>query len=60
MVGAVVSSPRATWLGAIAACLQGIKKVDGYNTDAGLTVTLEPLAPVAFIPPTPTLPCARA
>jgi hypothetical protein len=24
------------------------------------TVTLEPLAPVAFIPPTTTLPCARA
>lgn len=42
MVGAVVSSPRATWLTAIAACLQRIKKADGYNTDAGLTVTLEP------------------
>lgn len=37
-----MSSPRATWLGAIAACLQRIKKVDGYLTDAGTVVTLEP------------------
>ncbi len=33
----------------------------GINPAVGvLTVTLEPLAPVAFIPPTTTLPCARA
>lgn len=37
-----MSSPRATWLAAIAACLQRIKKVDGYLTDAGAAVTLEP------------------
>lgn len=37
-----MSSPRATWLTAIAACLQRIKKADGYNTDAGAMVTLEP------------------
>ena len=37
-----MSSPRATWLGAVAACLQRIKKVDGYLTDAGAAVTLEP------------------
>lgn len=37
-----MTSPRATWLAAIVDCLKRIKKVDGYNTDAGLTVTLEP------------------
>ena len=37
-----MSSPRTTWLGAIAACLQRITKAGGYNTDAGAMVTLEP------------------
>lgn len=35
-------SPRATLLAAVAACLQRIAVVDGYNTDAGQAVTLEP------------------
>lgn len=37
-----MASPRSTYLAAIATCLARIKVVDGFNTDAGLFVTLEP------------------
>ncbi|NLA67367.1 MAG: hypothetical protein GX856_03815 [Gammaproteobacteria bacterium] len=40
-----MSSPRAIYLAAIADCLRRIRASSGYNTDAGLAVTLEP-APV--------------
>lgn len=40
-------SPRALYLGHIADCLKRIKKTDGYNTDAGSSVTLEPAPNVA-------------
>lgn len=37
-----MASPRATYLAAIETCLKRIKTIDGFNTDAGLAVTLEP------------------
>lgn len=42
-----MSSPRAIYLGHIADCLKRIRTADGYNTDAGATVTLEPTPKVA-------------
>ena len=51
-----MASPRKILLEAVRDCLQRIKTVDGYQTDAGNAVTLEP-APVlaeddkAFISP---------
>lgn len=35
-------SPRAIYLAALADCLRRIQKADGYATDAGQLVTLEP------------------
>ncbi|HWH75551.1 MAG TPA: hypothetical protein VNV16_14935 [Methylibium sp.] len=40
-----MSGPRSVLLAAFKACLERIKVVDGYETDAGLVATLEP-APV--------------
>lgn len=37
-----MASPRATYLASIVECLQRIKLVDDYNTDAGYLVTREP------------------
>lgn len=41
-----MTSPRATYLEAVADCLRRILRANGYNTDAGALVTLEP-EPVA-------------
>lgn len=38
----MADSPRKVYLGHIAECLKQIRKSDGYNTNAGATVTLEP------------------
>lgn len=38
----MADSPRKIYLGHIADCLRRIKKADGYNTNAGDLVTLEP------------------
>ena len=40
-------SPRAIDLGHVADCLRRIRKADGYSTDAGLLVTLEPAPKLA-------------
>lgn len=40
-------SPRAIYLEAIAACMRQIKQADGYNTNAGDSVTLEPTPKLA-------------
>lgn len=42
-----MSSPRTVLLEAVRDCLVRIRTVDGYSTDAGLDVTLEPAPAVA-------------
>lgn len=42
-----MASPRAIYLEAIAACMRQIKQADGYNTNAGDSVTLEPTPKLA-------------
>lgn len=42
----MAESPRKIYLGHIADCLRRIRASAGYNTDAGLAVTLEPVPAV--------------
>ena len=42
-----MASPRATYLDCVAQCMRQILQSGGYNTNAGLSVTLEPTPKLA-------------
>ncbi len=42
-----MASPRAVYLDCIAQCMRQIRQAGGYNTNAGLAVTLEPTPKLA-------------